>query len=109
MKNHPPNERGKTHPASLASIAIGAVIFIGFAIRDPVFDNLLLDIPLYLAIGLAAVALLLATFWATATVIGRDRLARDQRMTRLGWIAGAVSFVIAVGAAWFVMTALQNA
>lgn len=91
-----------------ASIAIGVALFVKFAISDPVFDNLFLDIPLYLAIGLAGIVLFLLTFWLTGVTVGREKVMRGDRVSFLGWCIAAFSFVVAVGAANTAMLALQH-
>ncbi|OFW98699.1 MAG: hypothetical protein A3E78_12720 [Alphaproteobacteria bacterium RIFCSPHIGHO2_12_FULL_63_12] len=95
----PPEKREeKIDVATLASIAIGAIIFVKFAVSDPVFDNLLLDIPLYLSVGLADVVLFWATFWLTGVAVGREKVMRDGRVSNTGWAIAAFSFVVAVSA-----------
>lgn len=103
----PPGRR--IPPESLAALLIGIAIFVGFAIRGPIFGHLLLDIPTYLAVGAGAVLLFLATFFATASAVGRDRTARGDRLTGLGWAIGAIAFAIAVAAAFAGMQMLQSA
>jgi len=81
------------------SIAIGVSGFIRFAISDPVLDNLLLDIPLYLAIGLADVVLFFLTFWFASVAVGREKIMRGDRVSRTGWAIAAFAFLVAGGAA----------
>ncbi len=99
----------KVSLASLASILIGVVIFLRFAIIDPVFDNPLLDIPLYLTIGLAAVVLFWLTFFLSGVAVGREKVLRNDRVSGVGWSLGAFSFIVSVGAAFTAMTLLQQA
>lgn len=81
------------------SIAVGIALFIKFAVTDPASENLLLDILLYLVIGLAGVILFLATFWLSGILVGREKVMRGDRVTILGYSVAAFSFIVAVGAA----------
>jgi predicted membrane channel-forming protein YqfA (hemolysin III family) len=110
QKTPPPeNPDEKVSLATWASIAIGTTGFVMVAFSDPVFDNLLLDIPLYLAVGLAGVVLFYATFWLTGIAVGREKVLRNGRVSGVGWSLGALSFIVSVGAAVTAMTLLQQA
>lgn len=108
MDQSPPTKDAKDRLLQWVSLAIGVVIFVKFALADPVFDNLLLDIPLYLAIGLASIVLFLLTFWLAAAMAGRQKIMRGDRITAVGYCLGAFSFAVAGGGAYAAMQALQH-
>lgn len=96
--DEPPREmeqEASAGPARFWPMLPGLLFFVWWAIDEPIFGNALIDIPLYLAMGLAGVGVFLAAFRLLNSANGIEALASRQKPTAAQWLAYAAAMATA--------------
>lgn len=82
-------------PARLWPSLPGVVFFAWWAIDEPIFGNALIDILLYLAIGLAGIGVFIVVFRMLNSASKAEALARGEKLTAAQWLAYAAAMTTA--------------
>lgn len=73
----------------------GVVFFTWYAATEPIFGSYLIDVPLYLALALAGIALFLLVLCGLRSRDRIEEIARGEELTRTDWGAYGAAMLIA--------------